>query len=242
MHCLLMRDTHQAQSTRTDSHALHFPRPLTLSISLFYVLVRSKIQVHVVEARDLKPQDAGGTSDPFVVASCSLGGSPKRTKPIKKNNSPLFEERFVFNFKDLSRQVTVLHQAEELLRMCAALSCSLLARFSLTFAPLSPRVPPQALQEATLTLSVYDADWWGLSKQMIGSHSFDLLRIYTRNEQHELYRAWVALTDTEEDNDEAPILPPQPPSPPSPPSYPSHPPPASTQFQGHSHRPEQLLW
>jgi hypothetical protein len=56
-----------------------------------------------------------------VVVKSSLGGT-KKTGVQKSNNSPLFDERIVFNFKDLTRQ---------------------------------------ALQEATLTVSVYDADWFG---------------------------------------------------------------------------------
>ena len=121
-----------------------------------------QVQVHVIEARDLKPQDSSGTSDPFVFIKSSIGGAQK-TATQKKNNSPLFDERLVFNYKDLTRQ---------------------------------------ALQEATLTVCVYDEDWWGLSRQMIGSCSFDLLGIYTKNDSHEIYRAWVGLTDTEENNDE----------------------------------------
>ena len=58
------------------------------------------------------------------------------------------------------------------------------------------------LQEATLTIAVYDEDWFGLSKQMIGSYSFDLLSVYTKNDEHELRRVWVGLTDTEENNEE----------------------------------------
>jgi hypothetical protein len=124
-----------------------------------------QVSIHVIEARDLKPQDSSGTSDPFVYAKCSLGGTNK-TATQKSNNSPLFDERLVFSYKDLTRQ---------------------------------------ALHEATITICVYDEDWFGLSRQMIGSCSFDLLGIYTKNEQHEIYRAWVGLTDTEENNDEVGI-------------------------------------
>ena len=37
---------------------------------------------------------------------------------------------------------------------------------------------------------------------MIGSYSFDLLSVYTKNDEHELWRVWVGLTDTEENNEE----------------------------------------
>jgi hypothetical protein len=60
----------------------------------------------------------------------------------------------------------------------------------------------EALQEATVTIAVYDEDWFGLAKQMIGSYSFDLLSVYTKNDEHELRRVWVGLTDTEENNEE----------------------------------------
>mmetsp|Transcript_30125 Transcript_30125/g.35520 ORF Transcript_30125/g.35520 Transcript_30125/m.35520 type:complete len:1909 (+) Transcript_30125:29-5755(+) len=123
-----------------------------------------QVSIHVIEARDLKPQDSSGTSDPFVTAKCSLGGT-SRTATQKSNNSPLFDERLVFSYKDLTRQ---------------------------------------ALHEATITVSVYDEDFY-IFKQMIGSCSFDILGIYTKNEQHEIYRSWVGLTDTEENNDEVGI-------------------------------------
>jgi len=110
----------------------------------------SLAQVHVIEARDLNPQDSSGTSDPFVVIKSSLGGTQK-TNTQKANNSPLFDERLVFNYKDLS---------------------------------------PQQIHEASLTIAIYDEDWFGLSRQMIGSCSFDLLGIYAKNETHEMYRTW----------------------------------------------------
>jgi len=124
-----------------------------------------QVQVHLIECRDLKPQDSSGTSDPFCYIKCSLGGAQK-TATQKSNNSPLFDERIVFNYKDLTRQ---------------------------------------ALQEATITLCVYDEDWFGLSRQMIGSCSFDLMSIYAKSETHEIYRSWMGLTDTEENNDEVGI-------------------------------------
>lgn len=57
------------------------------------------VQVHVIEARDLKARDFGDTSDPVVVVKC--GTQKRATKIHKKCFSAVFDEVIVFEFKDL---------------------------------------------------------------------------------------------------------------------------------------------
>ncbi|KAJ8599790.1 hypothetical protein CTAYLR_004010 [Chrysophaeum taylorii] len=58
-----------------------------------------QIQVHVIEARDLRAQDYGGTSDPYCRAK--VLGKTKKTRVVKKVTSCVFDETLYFNFRDL---------------------------------------------------------------------------------------------------------------------------------------------
>ena len=53
--------------------------------------------MHVIEVRDLKPEDMGGTSDPVVYVETM--GKKQHTRIMKKQCSCVFDELFVFNGK-----------------------------------------------------------------------------------------------------------------------------------------------
>mmetsp|Transcript_20321 Transcript_20321/g.31021 ORF Transcript_20321/g.31021 Transcript_20321/m.31021 type:complete len:1900 (+) Transcript_20321:164-5863(+) len=59
-----------------------------------------QIQVQIVEARDLKAEDAGGTSDPYVRVRCL--GKIKKSRVIRKVTSCYFGETLYFNFSNLT--------------------------------------------------------------------------------------------------------------------------------------------
>lgn len=113
-----------------------------------------------------------------------MAGQAQKTRVQKKNNSPYFDERIVFNLSNLTRQAL---QEVTTARPLGLVCCPVLTVW-LSHA------------QTTVTVNIYDKDFFG--KQMIGSASFDLLSIYGQNDNHELFRAWVSLTDTEENNDE----------------------------------------
>jgi len=57
------------------------------------------IQVHVIEARDLKARDFGDTSDP--VAEVSVMSTKKSTQIHKESLNVMFDERLTYTFKEL---------------------------------------------------------------------------------------------------------------------------------------------
>eukprot|EP00485_Elphidium_margaritaceum_P004276 CAMPEP_0202695866 /NCGR_PEP_ID=MMETSP1385-20130828/9321_1 /ASSEMBLY_ACC=CAM_ASM_000861 /TAXON_ID=933848 /ORGANISM="Elphidium margaritaceum" /LENGTH=1764 /DNA_ID=CAMNT_0049351945 /DNA_START=35 /DNA_END=5329 /DNA_ORIENTATION=- len=57
------------------------------------------IQVHVIEARDLKPRDFGDTSDP--VAEVTVMNVKKSTQIHKESLTVMFDERLTYDFKNL---------------------------------------------------------------------------------------------------------------------------------------------
>lgn len=58
--------------------------------------------IQVIEAKNLASRDANGFSDPFVVVR--LGKKEQRTKTIKKNLNPAWNESFNFNIKEKSNK------------------------------------------------------------------------------------------------------------------------------------------
>ncbi|KAJ8599899.1 hypothetical protein CTAYLR_002819 [Chrysophaeum taylorii] len=61
-----------------------------------------QIQVHVIEARDLKAQDYGGTSDPVAYVECF--GEKVSTKVHPKVLSCVFDELFIINKRGLDKE------------------------------------------------------------------------------------------------------------------------------------------
>ncbi|XP_008803167.1 C2 and GRAM domain-containing protein At1g03370-like [Phoenix dactylifera] len=64
-----------------------------------------KLVVHVIEARNLLAMDLNGLSDPYV--KLQLGKQRAKTKVVKKNLSPVWDEEFSFRVGDLSEELTV---------------------------------------------------------------------------------------------------------------------------------------
>ena len=61
-----------------------------------------QVQVHIIECRELKAMDDGGTSDPIVYVSCF---GQKQCTPVKeKQLSPVFDELFIFEKRDLDKE------------------------------------------------------------------------------------------------------------------------------------------
>ncbi|MQL67970.1 hypothetical protein Taro_000238 [Colocasia esculenta] len=64
-----------------------------------------KLHVRVLEARNLPPTDPNGLSDPYV--KLQLGKYRSKTKVIKKNLNPSWDEEFSFKVDDLSEELTL---------------------------------------------------------------------------------------------------------------------------------------
>ncbi len=60
-----------------------------------------QVQVHIIEARDLKGENADGTSDPIVFVECF--GQKRNTIVIQQTTSCVFDELFIFNMKNLDK-------------------------------------------------------------------------------------------------------------------------------------------
>lgn len=64
-----------------------------------------KLQVRVVEARNLPAMDLNGFSDPYV--RLQLGKHRSRTKVVKKNLNPKWGDDFTFRVDDLKDELVV---------------------------------------------------------------------------------------------------------------------------------------
>ncbi|XP_074587246.1 C2 and GRAM domain-containing protein At1g03370-like isoform X1 [Curcuma longa] len=64
-----------------------------------------KLLVHVIEARNLQAMDLNGLSDPYV--KLQLGKHRAKTKVVKKNLNPFWDEEFNFRVGDLSEELIV---------------------------------------------------------------------------------------------------------------------------------------
>jgi Ca2+-dependent lipid-binding protein len=62
--------------------------------------------LEVVEARNLAVRDANGFSDPYV--KVALGKNKKKTKTIKKNLNPFFNEELVMYVENAQRNSLLL--------------------------------------------------------------------------------------------------------------------------------------
>jgi len=61
-----------------------------------------QVQVHIIEARDLKPENLDGTSDPVVYVECF--GETRHTRVVKSCTSCVFDELMIFNFSSLDKE------------------------------------------------------------------------------------------------------------------------------------------
>lgn len=64
-----------------------------------------KLLVHVVEARGLPAMDLNGLSDPYV--RVQLGKHRSKTKVMKKNLNPFWDEEFSFRVGDLNEELII---------------------------------------------------------------------------------------------------------------------------------------
>ena len=60
------------------------------------------VQVHLIEARDLKAENYDGTSDPIVYVECF--GQKQATQVIYSQTSCVFDELLIFHMKDLDKE------------------------------------------------------------------------------------------------------------------------------------------
>jgi hypothetical protein len=60
-----------------------------------------QVQVHIIEARDLKAENADGTSDPIVFVECF--GQKRNTIVVKQTTSCVFDELFIFNLPKIDK-------------------------------------------------------------------------------------------------------------------------------------------
>jgi len=61
-----------------------------------------QIQVHIIEVRDLKAEDENGLSDPVVYVEAF--GQKRNTKVMPSCLSAAFDERFIFNYRDMDKE------------------------------------------------------------------------------------------------------------------------------------------
>lgn len=66
----------------------------------------SYIEVVVVEARNLKPMDSSGTSDPYCILR--MGEQEVLTKPQRNTLNPIWEETFTFPIKAASDVLEII--------------------------------------------------------------------------------------------------------------------------------------
>ncbi|CAN6479695.1 unnamed protein product [Victoria cruziana] len=64
-----------------------------------------KLAVRVIEARDLPAKDLNGFSDPY--AKVQIGRHRNRTKVVKKNLNPSWDEEFRFKVDDLNEEICI---------------------------------------------------------------------------------------------------------------------------------------
>lgn len=64
-----------------------------------------KLQVRVIEARNLPAMDLNGFSDPYV--RLQLGKNRSRTKVVKKCLNPTWGEEFSFRVEDLNEELVI---------------------------------------------------------------------------------------------------------------------------------------
>ncbi|RYY82466.1 hypothetical protein EON63_13285, partial [archaeon] len=68
-----------------------------------------QIQVHVIEARELKAENYDGTSDPIVFVECFK--QKRNTRVVNNVTSAVYDELFIFNVsnvtKDMFEQATI---------------------------------------------------------------------------------------------------------------------------------------
>ena len=63
-----------------------------------------KVQVHVLECKNLRAKDANGVSDPQVVVEVQLGEKETKCTRIQRRNlSPFYDETFFFNFQNVTK-------------------------------------------------------------------------------------------------------------------------------------------
>ena len=61
-----------------------------------------QVQVHIIEARDLKAENLDGTSDPTVFVECF--DQKQNTKTIYQKLNCVFDDVLIFNFKHLAKE------------------------------------------------------------------------------------------------------------------------------------------
>lgn len=63
-----------------------------------------KVQIHVLECKNLRAKDSNGVSDPQVVVEVQLGEKETKCTRIQRRNlSPFYDETFFFNFHNVTK-------------------------------------------------------------------------------------------------------------------------------------------
>lgn len=117
-----------------------------------------QVQVHIIEARQLKGRGLGDMSDPVV--QVSVFGEVKSTSIKKSTLNCLWDEVLYFEQKAME---------------------------------------PVRLEMEKLQVSVLDANTFR-KNVVIGTYEFDLSSVYFKQD-HEVYKCWVALSDTSSDSE-----------------------------------------
>ncbi len=117
-----------------------------------------KCVIHIIEARELKPKDQSGQSDP--VCYVEVFGQKFNTAVKKQTLSCVWDETFIIQQRNLDKE---------------------------------------EVENAVIKINVEDADF-GTRNDPIGQYFYDLSYVY-QQKGHEVYRSWVALTNSKDPND-----------------------------------------
>ncbi|KAK1944253.1 Myoferlin [Phytophthora citrophthora] len=136
-----------------------------------------QVQVHIIEARDLKGENLSGTSDPYC--QVEILGKSRKTATRYDTLGCVFDEMLFFNFSNIGRHE--LREASIKVRQANFYGAVLI------------------LTILFLKISVYDKERI-LKDNLIGVYQLDCLSVYAQPD-HELYRQWIAVHDNLNEKD-----------------------------------------
>ena len=83
------------------------------------ICYQNQIQVHVIEARELKAENHDGSSDPVVEVECF--GKKQHTRTIKGQLNCVFDEVLIFNMAKLAKETFEVIYLNNVIRVCEGL-------------------------------------------------------------------------------------------------------------------------
>ena len=135
------------------------------------MLCKSRVDVHVIEARNLAASSYGAISSPLCVVECQNQHLSSRTH--KNQLNCIFDEVLALEVKDIERET-----------------------FNSEFVTITIYHSNRIFKNEVIGKSRLQQIYWEHQTDFSfkGIVSFELAEIYER-EHHELFREWIALTD-----------------------------------------------